>query len=61
MKLRIWIDSGANFQSMKEQVVDLDDLGLCLEEWADMTHEEQEEVVKEVAFETLEWGWEELL
>lgn len=60
MKLKIWLDSGANFQSRREITVGLEEVGLAEEEWLKMTESQKEEFVKDIAFEQAEWGWEEI-
>lgn len=60
MKLKIWLDSGANIHSKRETTIDLDELGHTEQEWAEFSDKEKEEEVKLIAFETLDWGWEEI-
>lgn len=60
MKLRIWCDSGADIHSKREEIIDLEDIGLTEDEWKEMTPLEKEAAAKEVAFERLDWGFEEL-
>ncbi len=57
MKLKIWLDSGANIHSCKEQILDFEDLGLTEEEWDASSEQEKEEMTKEIAFESLDWGF----
>ncbi|EQB0486243.1 DUF7167 family protein [Cronobacter turicensis] len=60
-KFKVWLDSGANIYSKYEQVVDLeDDLGIDSEEWDQMTDEGKEEVMKDIAWERMDWGFEEI-
>ncbi|EOU3311727.1 hypothetical protein ACNVJZ_001493 [Cronobacter sakazakii] len=60
-KFKVWLDSGANIHSKYEQVVDLeDDLGIDSEEWDQMTDEGKEEVMKDIAWERMDWGFEEI-
>lgn len=60
-KFKVWLDSGANIHSKYEQVVDLeDDLGIDSEEWDQMTDEGKEEVMKDTAWERMDWGFEEI-
>lgn len=60
MKLKIWLDSGANIHSCKRTTIDLDELNITEEEWAEYSDKEKEEAIKPIAFETLDWGWEEI-
>ncbi|EOL8940776.1 hypothetical protein ACM92B_002487 [Cronobacter dublinensis] len=60
-KFKVWLDSGANINSKYEQVVDLeDDLGISDEEWEQMPDGRKEEVMREVAWDRMEWGFEEI-
>ncbi|EPA7301008.1 hypothetical protein ACQ43C_000474 [Escherichia coli O9,30:H25] len=59
-KFEIWLDSGANIHSCKKTVVTLDDLGLSENEWNEMDQDEKDENMRDVAFETLDWGWKEI-
>lgn len=60
MKLKIWLDSGANIHSCKEITISLDELGLTEEDWAEYSNKEKEEVIKPIAFDSLDWGWDEI-
>ena len=57
---RVFLDSGANVQSKYETETCLDELGLTSEEWDAMTDVEKDLVMREVAFEASEWGFEEI-
>ncbi|NHW96216.1 hypothetical protein G9X48_11940 [Cronobacter sp. HA18006] len=60
-KFKVWLDSGANIHSKYEQVVDLeDDLGISDEEWEKTDDEGKNEVMKEIAWERMDWGFEEI-
>lgn len=59
-KFEIWLDSGANIHSCKKTIVTLDDIGLSEEEWDEMDQDEKDENMRDVAFETLDWGWKEV-
>ncbi|MDI9276213.1 hypothetical protein QMZ65_03205 [Pantoea sp. EABMAA-21] len=59
-KFRVYLDSGANIHSKYEQEVDLDDLGITDEEWDEMDGDERNEVMKEIAWERVDWGFEEI-
>lgn len=60
MKLRVWCDSGANAHSKREEILDLEDLGLTEKEWLEMTEDERETLAKEVALSQFDWGYAEL-
>ncbi|EMF5696135.1 hypothetical protein V3954_004605 [Enterobacter roggenkampii] len=59
-KFKVFLDSGANIHSKYETEVDLDDFGIESDEWDEMSENEQQEVMREVAFERADWGWEEI-
>ncbi|EIX3585800.1 hypothetical protein MKB75_002527 [Salmonella enterica] len=59
-RFKVYLDSGANIHSKYEQVVELDDIGLTDEEWNEMTEKKRDEVMKEVAWERMEWGYYEI-
>lgn len=59
-KFKVYLDSGANIHSRYETEVDLEDFGIESQEWDDMSDEEQQETMREVAWERAEWGWEEI-
>ena len=54
------MDSGANNDSCKEQVVSLEDIGINDAQWAAMTDEEKEAEMREIAFEHSDWGFTEI-
>lgn len=60
MRLRIWCDSGANAQSKWEEEINTSELGFTDEQWSALSDEDKEAEVREVAFERLDWGYEEL-
>lgn len=60
MKFKVWLDSGANQHSMRLVTTSLDELAITADEWNNLSDEEQEEIMKEVAFEQAEWGYEEV-
>ena len=55
MKFKVWCDSGANTHSCRQEEIDID---ISEEDLAAMSEDEQEEMLKEYAFEKLGWGWE---
>lgn len=62
MKIEIWCDSGANIHSCRRVTVDLiDTFGFSDEEWAAIPEDEKEDIVKDIAFERLDWGYKEIL
>lgn len=60
MKLKVWLDSGANINSTYEVETTTEELGFTDEEWNALSHDEKEAEAKEVAFERSEWGWREI-
>jgi hypothetical protein len=61
MKIKVWLNSGANIHSTKTTIIDLEkDLGIFDNEWRDMPEKEQEEIMREIAFEGSDWGYKEL-
>lgn len=57
---KVWLDSGANCKSCRAINVSLEELGYTDEEWEDMSEVDQEEIMREIAFEQAEWGWTEV-
>jgi hypothetical protein len=55
MKFKFWCDSGANAHSCREDECEIE---MTEEEFAAMSDEEKEEMMREYAFERLDWGWE---
>lgn len=58
MKLKVWCDSGANIHSKREDIYELEELGLTLEEWNEMSSVSKEDFIKDIALERLDWGYE---
>jgi hypothetical protein len=52
--IKCWLDSGANIHSRYETEFEIED-----DEWEAMPEEDKEELVKEYAWERMDWGWEE--
>lgn len=52
MKIKYWLDSGANIHSCRKGEVDL-------ERDAGITDEEKDDVMRDFAFARLDWGYEE--
>lgn len=60
MKLKIWLDSGANIHSCYEVIVTLEEMNVTKEEWDEMTDEEKDDFCREIAFSRSDWGYEEI-
>ena len=58
-KFKVWLDSGANIHSKYETEIDLDTLGITSEDWDNMSEPEKDKVMREIAFESSEWGYTE--
>lgn len=59
-KFKVWLDSGANAFSCREQQIDLEeDLGLTSEKWDSLSEEEKEDYMREIAWENMDWGYAE--
>lgn len=58
-KFKVWCDSGANIHSNREQMIDLEILGVE-DEWDSMTDDQRDEVMKDVAWDRLDWGYQEI-
>lgn len=56
-KFKVWLDSGANVHSCREQIVDLEDFGVSDEEWDEMSVDDQEEFMRDVAWDRMDWGY----
>lgn len=59
-KFKVYLDSGANIHSKYEVTTSLEELGLTNAEWDEMTEDEREETMREVAFERSDWGYFEI-
>ena len=59
-KFEVWMDSGANIHSKYKTTVSLNDLGVSDEEWQEMTDEQRDDVMRDVAFERSDWGYREI-
>lgn len=58
MKIEVWLETG---NGRTEQVVDTNDLGYDDAAWAALDPEMQEELMREIAFGPVDWGWHPLL
>ena len=56
-RFKVWCDSGANIYSCREQFVTLDEIGHTEAEWSAMSEEAREEVMRDIAFDRLDWGF----
>lgn len=60
-KFKVWLDSGANAFSNYSQEIDIeDDLNITSDEWDSLSDKEKEETMRDVAWERMEWGFEEI-
>ncbi|HCO3755924.1 TPA: hypothetical protein ACNTUM_000666 [Escherichia coli] len=60
-KFKVWLDSGANQHSCYKQEIDIeDDLNITSDEWDALSEEEKDEVMREVAWDRMEWGFAEI-
>ena len=55
LTFNVWLDSGANIHSRRETTVEVDE-----NEWLAMTLDQQEEYMRECAFEGAEWSYEQV-
>ena len=53
IKIKTWLDSGANCESRYEATFEIDEA-----EWLAMSEFEQEELAKEYAWNRMDWGYE---
>jgi len=59
MKIKVWLDSGANIHSKRERIIDLKKVtGIEDEEWDKMSSLEKDEAMRDIAWESAEWGYE---
>ena len=59
-KFKVSLDSGANHRSERVTEVTLDEIGATEEEWDSMPEDAKDKLMQGIAFETLEWYWEEI-
>lgn len=59
-KFKVWLDSGANHVSRREQEVTLDEFNISDAEWDSMTEEQREDVMRDVAWDRMDWGYAEV-
>ena len=54
-----WCDSGANIHSCNKGSVTTEEIGISDQEWDDMTEEDKDELMRDFAFDRLDWGYRE--
>ena len=52
IKIKAWLDSGANIHSCRETEFEIDE-----GEWNRMSEEEKDGYAKEIAWDRMDWGW----
>ena len=57
-KINYWCDSGANIHSCRRGEITLDELDLTEAEWNALSEDEQDEIMREIALDRLDWGYE---
>lgn len=61
MKVQYYCDSGANIHSARKETFDTEtDLGFTDEEWNEISDDDKDDMVKEWAYERLEYGFKEI-
>lgn len=60
LKFEVWCDSGANIHSCRKEIVTLEDIGCSEDEWAEMSEEAREEIMREIAQDRLDWGYRQI-
>jgi hypothetical protein len=58
IKYKVWLDSGANIKSCREQEITVEELGYSDEEWNEKSNQDQEDELKQVAFDHADWGFQ---
>lgn len=58
--IEYWCDSGANIHSRRKGTITTEELGYSEEEWDMMEEDEREDIVKDIAFARLDWGFREI-
>ena len=59
-KFEVWLDSGANIHSKYKATIYLADIGFSDDEWNEMTEDQRDEVMHDIAFERSDWGYREI-
>lgn len=57
IRIKYWLDSGANHASCRRGETTTDEAGITDDEWRAMTDEEKDEMMRGYAFEHGDWGW----
>lgn len=57
---KVWLDSGANIHSRYENIVSLDELGFTDEEFAALSGDEKDNIMRDIAWERMDWGYQEV-
>lgn len=55
--VKYWCDSGANIHSCRKDQISLDDLGMTEEEWHEMTDDQRDNLMRDIALDRLDWGY----
>lgn len=56
-KIKFWCDSGANAFSRYEGETTLEELGVSEAEWAALTEDQRDDLMRDFALERLDWGY----
>tara|TARA_R110000868_G_scaffold227023_4_gene479970 strand:+ start:97 stop:294 length:198 start_codon:yes stop_codon:yes gene_type:complete len=59
-KFKVWLDSGANIHSKRQVTISLGEIGIEDDEWDEMSEDDRDEVMKEIAFDHSDWGYAEV-
>jgi hypothetical protein len=59
-QFNVWLDSGANSESTRSTIVSLKEIGFTNKQWDNLTDLEKDDIMREVAYESAEWGYNEL-
>lgn len=61
MKIKVWCDNGANIHSKRSTVIDIMKVfGFDNDEWAALTDDERDDILRDIAMEWFEWGYNEV-
>jgi len=61
MKIRVYVDSGANIHSERSEIIDLEqDWGITDDVWKERSEKERYEAVEDWAYNSLQIGYEEV-
>ena len=59
-RFKVWLDSGANHASCREDEISLDDFGMSSDEWDALSDKEKEDLMRDFAWEYMDWGFAEI-